>query len=602
LSRTDKDWCQLFEICPLLDTLVADDQHVYDLNIGDDQLILGIKGTISVMELRTIKARLLAGQEEKARRGELVRVLAPGYVLDATGKMVKDPNQRVQGALLLVFDRFRATGTMRQTFKWFQDEKVALPVNQFRDGKRELVWQLPTHAFIADVLKNPVYAGAYVYGRRSTETVVREGRPARRIGAYRTPEECRVFLRDHHEGYIDWDTFQQNQQMIRANNVKGEPDEAVGAARSGHGLLTGLLRCGRCGRKLHVRYWGRGGTSGRYLCHGDYQSGGSYCIGFGERGVDKRFAEQVLEVISPLGITASLEAAQQLASKGQARRNAAAQQLEQLAYEERRAREQFDHVDARNRLVAAELEKQWNEKLEQVEALKTKLTEIDTECRLPTDTELAKLRELGERFSEVWHSAHCPQQLRKRIVRTVVEEVVVNLDDRTQMLTFVIHWKGSLHTEFRMLKPPSAAGQKTSYDDLEIIRAMAARYGDDEIARVLANHGRRTGKGRPWSEQSVRTARRNHGIAGQKRTKKDPEIFNLEQAWRYCDVSDATIKRLVAAGLVEARQVVPWAPWEILKSDLDSGPVREILKTLRETGKLVLPKGATVGRQLPLLP
>jgi DNA invertase Pin-like site-specific DNA recombinase len=184
LSRTDKDWCQLFEICPLLDTLVADDQHVYDLNIADDQLILGIKGTISVMELRTIKARLVAGQEEKARRGELVRVLAPGYVKDAIGKMVKDPNQRVQQAMLLVFDRFRATGTIRQTFKWFQDEKVALPVNQFRDGKRELGWQLPTHAFIADVLKNATYAGVYVYGRRSTETVVRDGRPVRRLGAY----------------------------------------------------------------------------------------------------------------------------------------------------------------------------------------------------------------------------------------------------------------------------------------------------------------------------------------------------------------------------------------------------------------------------------
>jgi hypothetical protein len=327
-------------------------------------------------------------------------------------------------------------------------------------------------------------------------------------------------------------------------------------------------------------------------------------LGFGQRGVDRRFVEQVLEVISPWGVAASLKAAQQLASRGQARRSAVAQQLEQVTYEERRAREQFDHVDARNRLVASELEKRWNEKLQQVEALNRKVGEIDAEHRLPTDAEQGKLRELGERFADVWHSVHCPQQLRKRIVRAVVQEVVVNLDDHTRMLTFVIHWRGGIHTEFKMVKPPSAAQQKTSHDDLEIIRALAVRYGDDEIARVLANLGRKTGKGRPWSEPSVRAVRRKHGIAGQKRTKEDPEIFSLDQAWRYCGVSDATIKRLVAAGLVAARQVVPWAPWEIRKSDLDSEPVRGILKTLRETGKLVLPhrQGGTVNRQLSLLP
>lgn len=259
-------------------------------------------------------------------------------------------------------------------------------------------------------------------------------------------DQCRVFLRDQHEGHIDWDTFQQNQQMIRANKVTGEPDEAVGAARTGYGLLTGLLRCGRCGRKLHVRYWGRSDTAGRYRCLGVYQSGGSYCLGFAQRGVDQRFGEQVLEVISPLGVAASLEAAQHLAAKSQARRGAAAQQLEQLVYEQRRAREQFDHVDARNRLVASELERRWNEKLEQVETLQRKLAELDAEYHPPTDAEQVKLCEPGEQFSEVWHSAYCPQYLRKRIVRAVVEEVIANLDDRTQMLTFVIHWKGGAHT------------------------------------------------------------------------------------------------------------------------------------------------------------
>jgi hypothetical protein len=603
LSRTDRDWCQLFEICPLLDTLVADDQHIYDLNIPDDQLILGIKGSISVMELRTLKARLLRGQEEKAKRGELIRILAPGYVKDALGRMVKDPNQRVQEAIKLVFDKFRAIGSMRQTFKWFHDEKIELPVNQCRHGKRELVWQLPTLLFIARVLKNAIYAGAFVYGQRPRQMVVVRGRAVKRPGARRKAQECRVFIRDHHEGYIDWETYEENQRLIRANNVRSEQDETMTAARAGQGLLVGLLRCGRCGRKLHVRYWGKGGTAGRYLCVGDFPSGGKYCLGFGASTVDRRFAEKILEVISPLGISASLEAARQLAAKGGQRRAMVANQLEQARYEERRAHEQFDQVDPRHRLVATELERRWNTKLGEVEAVKQRLTEIDAECPPPNETDEARLRGLGEHFSEVWTSRRCPPELKKRIVRTVLEEVVVNLDDPTQMLTFVLHWKGGVHTKLEMPKPPSGTGQKTYQADLEIIQAMAVRYGDDEIARVLSKLGRRTGKGQRWSEQAVHTARRNHGIGGQSRSKEDPEILSLGRASKYSGVSDTALKRLVTAGILKVDQIAPWAPWELRKSDLDSSPVREILETLRKTGRLVLGElgGNKSGSQLPLL-
>jgi DNA invertase Pin-like site-specific DNA recombinase len=193
LSRTDRDWCQLLEICPLVDTLVADEQHLYDLRIPDDQLVLGIKGTISVMELRTLKARLLRGQEEKAKRGELVRTIKPGYIVDAAGGIVKDPDKRVQDAIALVFERFRAAGTVRQTFKWFHEQKIALPVNRYTHGKAELAWQPPTLGFVKDVLNNPIFAGAYVYGRRPGETVIVAGRPVKRTGALRVAEQCRVF-------------------------------------------------------------------------------------------------------------------------------------------------------------------------------------------------------------------------------------------------------------------------------------------------------------------------------------------------------------------------------------------------------------------------
>lgn len=603
LSRTDKDWCQLFEICPLVDTLVADEQHIYDLTIADDQLVLGIKGSISVMELRTLKARLLRGQEEKAKRGELHRSLKPGFIKDPDGRIVKDPDKRVQDAIALVFDRFRATGTVRQTFKWFQNEKLELPVNRFRYGRCELVWQIPTLGFIADVLRNPIFAGAYVYGRRQSEMVIAEGRVAKRQGAPRQPEQCRVFLRDHHPGYIDWETFEENQRMIRRNKMRDAQGEAMPAARSGQGLLMGLLRCGRCGRKLHVHYWGKGGTAGRYLCAGEFASGGKHCLGFGAVRVDQRFADKLLEVLSPLGIQASLEAARQMAAAGQERRTAIANQLEQARYEERRAYEQYNEADPRNRLVAAELERRWNAKLEQVEELGKRLAQVEAEARDVSEAEQGALMELGRDFARVWQSAHCPPELKKRIIRTVVEEIIVNLDGATQLLSFVIHWKGGVHTTLEMPRPRSAAERKTAQEDIDIIRAMAVRYGDDEIARVLVKLGRTRAKGGRWSEHGVYEVRKRNGIAGQRRSQEDPDILSLARAAKHCGVSDTAIKRMVTAGILKLVQLAPFAPWEIRRADLDASPVREVVETLRSTGKLVLPtrEGDTSARQLSLL-
>ncbi len=206
---------------------------------------------------------------------------------------------------------------------------------------------------------------------------------------------------------------------------------------------------------------------------------------------------------------------------------------------------------------------------------------------------------MGQSFAEVWESKGFPNELKKKILRSVMDEAIVNLDDATKRLHFVIHWKGDTHTEFEMDKPPSGAGQKTSIEDVELIRRMAVKCGDDEITRVLNKLGRRTGKGKPWSELRVRTARRNYSIAGQKRSKADPEVLSQGQAAKYCGVSPTTIKRLVASGLLKKEQVVPWAPWEIRRSDLDSDPIRCIVERLRSTGKLVL-SGDDLGTQASL--
>ena len=496
----------------------------------------------------------------------------------------------------LVFEQFRETWSIRQTFKWFHDEGVELPVNKSQAGQMTLVWQLPSQSFVGDVLYNPFYAGAYVFGRRGTEVVYENGHLLKREGRYRRAEECKVFIRDHHEGYIDWETYEENHRMIRRNALNLEGEESVRAVRGGQGLLAGMLRCGRCGRKLHVRYWGKSGTAARYLCKGDFDAGGRYCLGFGGSTVDRRVSEELLRVISPLGIEASLQAVERLSSEGDEKRQSLSEHLRQLEYEARKAFEQYNEVDARNRLVAAELERRWNAKLEEVDELKSTLSEMEQDRRSITEQEREILLALGRSFPDVWSDERCPSELKKKIVRSVIEEAVVNLDEATQRLRFVIHWKGGTHTEFEMDKPRSGAGQKTSMDDLELIRRMAVRYGDDEIARVLNKLGRRTGKGKRWNEQRVRTTRRNYSISGQKRSQPDPEILTLGRAAQYCSVSQTTIKRLVASGILNKEQVAPWAPWEIRRSDLDSESIRTIIEGVRKTGRLDL-NGVHSGKQ-----
>jgi DNA invertase Pin-like site-specific DNA recombinase len=591
LSRTDKDWCRLLEVCQIFATLIADEQQIYDLNYLDDQLVLGIKGTLSVVELKVLRQRMQAGQESKARRGELFKRLPVGFARDLTGKVVLHPDQRVCEALRLVFMKFRERWSIRQTFQWFRDHDIELPVNPIR-GTR-LVWKVPTQSLVRDILINPFYAGAYVWGRRPVTTLFVDGRLEKRQSALRRAEECRVFIPDHHQGYIDWATYEENQRMTRRNSVNWQGDESMAAIRAGQGLLVGLLRCGQCGRKLHVRYWGGRGTHARYLCRGDYDDGGQYCLGFGGALVDRRLAQELLKVISPLGVEASLRALEELSTGDAAQRIALLSKLEQLEYEARKAFEQYEAVDARNRLVAGELERRWNEKLEEIARTKQRLALLNGRRYSLSADEEAQIRAMGENFTEVWQSNLYPPTLKKMIFRTVVEEIIVRSDAEVKTLQFTIHWKGGTHTQLTMERPRSATETATPAEALEIIRRMAVRHGDDQIASVLNRLGYSTGKSKRWNQIRVATARRNHSISGQRRALPNPERVSLTEAARICGVSHRTIERLVEAGLLKREQVTPRAPWEIRRADLNNEPVRSIIDRLLRTGKLVLKGGCT---------
>lgn len=599
LSRTDKDWCRLLEVCNLFDTLISDGEQIYDCNCMDDQLILGIKGTISTVELKILHTRLIAGMEEKAKRGEFKRQIPPGYIWDASAKVVKDPNKRTRDTIELIFKKFREIQSVRQAYLWFHSENIEVPVLKDKAGKKEIVWKLPEKSYLQAMLKNPFYAGVYVWGRETTKLEYKDSRIVKRKVRNSNARESKVFIEDHHEGYIDLETFDENQDLIRSNCLSQTLVERRGAARNGQGLLSGILRCGRCGRKLYVAYYGKSGTAARYICRGDYESGGKYCLAFGGSTIDKKFTEELLKVLSSYGMKASIEAEKILSSKDGARVKAFEQKIKQLEYEASRAFEQYNEVDARNRLVAAELERRWNEKLEELEDAKKHLKTIEGErCRISYE-EKKKILGFGERFSEAWANQYCSNSLRKKIIRAIIEEVIINFDEEKEMLRFIIHWKGGCHTDFEIPKPISGVGQKTSLEDLDIIRKMALRYGDDAIARVLNKLGRKTATGKRWNESRVRTIRSKYSITGHIHTIKDSDILTLGQSAKYLNVSKTTIKHLVANDVLEKNQIVSWAPWEIKKSDLDSNNIREIIKTLHETGRLGV-KGKGSERQTHL--
>lgn len=598
LSRTDKDWCHLMEICQLSNTLIGDDESVYDPCHFDDQLVLGIKGTISVAELNVLRMRLLQGKEAKAKRGELFSVVAPGYIREGD-RIIKDPNRRVQQAILLVFKKFQEFGSIRQTYRWFLENSIELPANKPVDGHVELVWKLPAQTFIPSMLHNPIYAGAYVYGRRPVEKVLEQGGVRKRQVAIRTPDQAKVFIKDHHDGYISWETYLWHQSMIEHNGTNFQPDEAVLAVREGHGLLTGLLRCARCAHKLHVRYWGKRGTTPRYLCVGDYTSAGRYCISFGGLSVDKRIAEEVLLMISPEGVAASLRAIEKLGQSHNGHQQALQRQLQQVEYEAQRAFLQYDRADPTNRLVVDTLEQRWNEKLEQVEQVKSALHAAQVVPQTLSNQDKQSIIELGKHFADIWHRPECPMAIKKRIIRCLIKEIIVDVDKKEQCLNFIIHWQGGRHSSLTIPRPlPANQAHKTAGEDLELIKAMSTRYSDSEIAMVLSKLGRKTGKGNRWTKSSVAIIRKRHGIKSAP-VHRDDDILNLAQAKEYCGVSDSTLMRLINANILPAEQVVPFAPYEIKQSDLDSEPVSTILKTLKKTGKLLL-KGGTPASQSEL--
>ena len=570
LARNGRDWHTLLEFCRLVDALIIDEDGVYDARQTNDRLLLGMKGTLSEMELSTLRQRSVEALMQKARRGELLMTVAIGYVRAPNDRVEMDPDRRIRKAVELVFRKFRQFGSVRQVLVWLRQERVELPAVVYGPSGRAVVWKLPVYNVIHHILTNPIYAGAYVFGRTKTVTRIEQGRK-RSVAGLRVPQEqWQVLINEHHDGYIDWDEYQANQRQI-LHNAAMKGAMVRGPARNGGALLAGILRCGHCGRKFHVAYGGVKGNCLRYACQGAMINHGTgRCISFGGLKAEKLVEDELLRRLEPLGVQAALEAIERHARSNDERLSQKELALEQARFEVARARRQYDAVDPENRLVAAELERRWNETLKRCNDLEEELRTLRSKRPdVLDDVTRRALLKLADDLPSLWNNPRSSKQIKKRIVRTLLHEIIVKKDGGK--ITMLLHWQGGDHTSLEFLKNKTGHNRYASPDDVvKLVRELARVQSDRGIVSTLNRLGLRTGRGHAWTEGRVRTFRATHDIAvhveGERQTRGE---LTLEEAAAMLNTSRETVRRLIAQRILAADQACKCAPWVIKRSAVE---------------------------------
>ncbi len=581
LARNNRDWHHLIDLCALTATLIIDGEGIYDPREVNDRLLLGLKGSLAEFELSLLRQRAREAFEMKVAAGHAMWELPVGFIRNELDRIEKIADRRVQAALTGVFRKFRELGSARQTAFWYCDHQMTLPEAIHGTRSKEIVWRPASETHIRQILKNPCYAGVLAYGR--TEAVVSvDGDRARKSKTrrFKPQEKWKVLIRDNHEGYITWQEYLENISMLESNAASREPS-AAGVAKKGSALLGGLLRCRHCGRKMFVGYSGKGSRHPRYSCHGDRQSRGSAaCQSVGGQNLDRAVAEVVLEAIQPAGIEAALDAMQQYESQLDEKRHSLEMSLEQARFEVDRARRQYDLVDPANRLVASELEARWNSAMEHVATIESQLRNHQHERLELSDEQQIRLLELGRDLQSLWSDSSATDDLKKRILRCVLVEIVIGDDQQRENHQLVLHWKGGTHTELYV--PRNKSGKKftvTSKKALELVEELSKVCSDQTIAATLNRIGMKTGAGKTWRVHSIHTARHSNRLTNHHMS---DDWVTVQQASEELGVSRTVIRRLIRERTLPALQVVESTPWIIERDSLQLPAVQAAVEAVQE--------------------
>jgi DNA invertase Pin-like site-specific DNA recombinase len=572
LARSNTDWYRLLDLAGLTDTLLADTDGVYHPGLFNDRLTLGLKGTMAEAELHVLRARLDGGIRNKAVRGELRRGLPVGLVWgDEPGEVRQHPDEAVTGVIRAIFERFAACGSVRATWLWLRGEGLTFPLQ--RSGRPELDWVPPTYTAVHHVLTNPAYAGAYAYGKTRQERHVDETGTLHRRRRRLAPSEWEVLIPEHHEGFVDWATYQANRARIAANTRPVAHAAGDGAIREGTALLQGLAVCGDCGRKLAVYYQGRRRSTPGYYCSTGHliEGRGTRHLRVGGVGIDAAVTASFLAALAAAGLQASLTAAEQLENGVDAALDQWRREVERARYQAAKAERRYLAVDPDNRLVARGLEADWERALRTLADAEAELSRRDAQRpRTLTPQEKTAILALGADVATVWDAPTTTDRDRKELLRTLLDEVIIRIDRDAKRAELTLRWRGGALSELTVALPRQAPPKiRTDEDTIELVRRLAAHHPDAAIAGILNRQGRTSARGQAFTASIVSSLRTHWKIARYQHESPaaDAAAVSIIEAARELGVVPSTVHRWVNDGFIPAEQTTPGAPWRIRLTD-----------------------------------
>jgi len=571
LARNSGDWYRLLDLAGMTDTLIADADGVYHPAMFNDRLLLGLKGTMSEAELHILRARLTGGIRNKAARGELRTALPVGLVW-GDGGITLHPDEAVRGVISAIFEQLPVRGSARGVWLWLTEQGLKLPMARhgYLRGDEDLLWVDPTYTAVHKVLTHPAYAGAYVFGKTRAQRYVDATGELRTRLRRLPPAEWQVLIRDHHPGYIDWDTYQANRAVIGANTRPRAHQPGTGAVREGCALLQGLATCGTCGRRLAVYYDGpTRSTPGYYCATGRVTNGrASYHLRVGGLAIQKAVVETFIAALEPAGLQACLAAAEQLEEAHDTALDQWRREVERARYGADKAERRYKAVDPENRLVARGLETAWEAALGELARTEGELARREAaRPKALTDHERAAIVALGDDLGEVFDAPTTTDKERKQLLRTLLEEVnvTVHRDRDGGQADLALRWKGGATSELSVTMKRRPPPVRTDEGVGGLLRRLAVHYPDARIAGIFNRQGRRTATGLSYTAGRVQSLRHHWGIPSHRPAANTPEgeLLTVADAATELGLAPSTLHRWLNDGFVAGEQLTPGAPWRI---------------------------------------
>jgi len=569
LARNNSDWYQVLDLCSITDTLIADSDGIYHPGDFNDRLVLGLKGQMAEAELHMLRTRLTAALRHKAARGELRQLLPVGLDYDDDGQVMLSADEAVRSAIGQVHALFGQLASARQVMMTLRARGLQLP--RRKAGARRITWADASYPAVHDFLTNPAYAGAFVFGRTTTRIEIAGGKKVTRHRQL-PQQEWEVLIPGHHPGYLTWDAYQDNQARLRAS-YRAPRGDGGGAARKGGALLSGLVRCGRCGRMMQVGYSGHGGDAPRYVCgRGTQLYGTPPCQSIGGVHLHRAVMEQLFEVLQPASLEATAHAMADAEQRHRDQVAAFETALERARFEAGRAMRKHDEVEPGNRLVARTLEARLEDRLAAVQRAEADLAAARTRhpVRL-TEDELAWLQRAGADVRAVFDAPATSNGQRKQLIRAVISEIMLTVNRQMRTCDVLIAWQGTATTAASIPLPKIGTGAiTTSEDTLALVRRLAEQYNDTTIAQILGRQHRRTATGLAWTRDRVSSLRRSNGIPhcpvpneNVSASGQDAVMASVPQAAQLLGVDKTTIYRWLRDGFITGEQPTPGAPWRL---------------------------------------